>query len=159
MSISLRRLAPALAGVSILFVAGVAAARDYIVVSSTDPGLVRGRSFLAGAQVPLAPGRTLTLMHASGNLVMLRGGAAGVVVLPVRQGSQAEADRLAIMRMIVAPAPRAGLRATRGGICPEVTVLTNLDAIAQAHQSGCKAAASDALEAWIAGQTPEVVED
>ncbi|MEW5683371.1 MAG: hypothetical protein AB1942_00485 [Pseudomonadota bacterium] len=156
---SSRRFVPVMAGLALAAVAGAAAARDYIVVSSTDPAMVRGQSFPAGARVSLAPGRTLTLMHASGNLVTVRGAAAGVVTLPSRQSSQAEADRLAIMRTIVAPAPKAGLRATRGGICPEAGALTSLDAIAQAAQSGCKPVASEALEAWIAAQTPEELDD
>ncbi|PZQ64439.1 MAG: hypothetical protein DI570_05545 [Phenylobacterium zucineum] len=159
MAKSPRRLVPVLAGLALAAVAGVAVARDYIVVSSTDPALVRGQSFPAGATVSLAPGRTLTLMHASGNLVTVRGAAAGVVMLPGRQSSQVEADRLAIMRTLVAPAPKTGLRATRGGICPDVASLASLDAIALAYQSGCRPVASEALEAWIAAQTPEVLDD
>lgn len=155
----LRRVVPVLAGLLVLAGVGPAAARDYIVVGSTDPALVRGQSFPAGARVSLGPGRTLTLMHASGSLVTVRGAAAGYVVLPIRQGSQAEADRLAIMRAIVAPPPSGSLRATRGGICPDVASLANLDAIALAYQSGCKPVARQALEAWIAGQTPEVLDD
>jgi hypothetical protein len=137
-----------------LAMAGAAAARDYVVVGSTDPAIARGQTFEAGSRLALQPGRTLTLMHASGSLVTVKGGATGVV-LPRRQGNQAEADRLAIMRAIVAPPPS---RATRGGICPGPEALTTLDAIAQAQQAGCRTAATQALETWIAGQTPEEVE-
>lgn len=154
MTSSYRVLLAALAGVALAAISGAAAARDYIVVGSTEPGIARGQSFEAGARVSLPPGRTLTLMHASGSLVTVKGAATGVM-LPRRQGNQAEADRLAIMRSIVAPPPS---RATRGGICPGPEALTNLDAIAQAQQAGCRNAASRALEAWIAAQTPEEVE-
>lgn len=151
---SFRVLLPALSGALLATIAGAAVARDYIVVGSTEPGIARGQSFEAGARVALPPGRTLTLMHASGSLVTVKGAATGVV-LPRRQGNQAEADRLAIMRSIVAPPPS---RVTRGGICPGPESLTSLDTIAQAQQAGCRSAASRALEAWIAGQAPEEIE-
>lgn len=154
MTPSLRVVLRALASVGLVAVSSAAVARDYIVVGSTEPAIVRGQSFEAGARLSLPPGRTLTLMHASGSLVTVKGAAAGVV-LPRRQGNQAEADRLAIMRSIVAPPPS---RATRGGICPGPETLTTLDAIAQAQQAGCRIAASRALDAWIAAQAPEEIE-
>ena len=159
MHLILRRLAPALAGLLVAALAGVAAARDYIVVGSTDPAIARGQSFAAGSRVPLAPGRTLTLMHASGSLITVRSVAGGAAVLPARQGSQAEADRLAILRAMVAPPPAGALRATRSGICPEAAALANLDAIVQAYQGGCRPVAARALEAWISAQTQEELND
>jgi hypothetical protein len=139
---------------------GVAHARDFIVVGSSDPALLRGQSFDAGAQVPLAAGRTATLMHASGNLITLRG-ARGGVALPARAGSPAESDRLSVLRMMVAPAPRAMVgdgrvsrtrAATRGGLCPGSQGLTTLDAIVLVQKAGCETEAAAALEAWIAAQ-------
>lgn len=137
--------------------APAAMARDYIVVSSTDPALVRGQGFDAGARVALGPGRTLILMHASGDVVRVQG-AAGGVVLPRRAASQGEADRLAILKVIVAPpeAKAAGgvaLRKTRS-VCPSPEMVTTLDAIVQVHQAACATEAAMALDRWIAEHTP-----
>jgi len=147
-----------LVGLALAALATGAAARDYIVVGSTDPAVTRGQAFDAGARLALPVGRTLTLMHASGDLLKVKG-AAGGVVLPRRVASQGEADRLAILKIIVAPAERQTvggmkLARTRAGICPPAVGVTTLDAIVQVHQAGCTAAAASALEAWIAAHAP-----
>ena len=152
------RIRPLILGLAVWALAGAAMARDYIVVASTDPGVTRGASYDAGARIALAPGRTLTLMHASGDMIRLKG-AAGGVVAPKRQAGQAETERLAVLRLIVAPAerrPQAGLYATRtrSGICPEAASLLTLDAIVQVHKGGCAAEAAQALEAWVAAHPP-----
>lgn len=152
------QLRPLILGLALAALAGAAAARDYIVVGSTDPAIARGQGYDGGARVALAPGRTVTLMHASGDLVRMSG-AAGGVVLPRRQANQADADRLAILKVIVAPADRqvmGGIRTTRtrSGICPAPAGIVTLDAIVQVHQGGCKGEAAQALEAWIAAHSP-----
>lgn len=140
-------------GLALSALAGAAAARDYIVVASTDPAIPRGASYDAGARALLAPGRTLTLMHASGDMVRLKGAPGGVAV-PTRKAGQAEAERLAVLRTIVAPPERtkAGLYAARAraGVCPEAADITTLDAIVQVHQGGCTDEAAQALESWMA---------
>lgn len=155
------RFRPFVLALALSALAGAAAARDYIVVGSTDPTITRGQGYDSGAPVSLAPGRTLTLMHASGDLLRLRG-ASGVIRLPHRQANQAEADRLAILRVIVAPADSqvaGGMRPTRtrAGVCPEAAAITTLDAIVQVHRGGCAAEAAQALEAWIAAHPPAEV--
>jgi hypothetical protein len=155
-----RRSLTLLAGLALALCAGAAAARDYVVVASSDPALVRGQALDAGARVPLGPGQTLTVMHASGSVVRLKG-AAGGIVLPRRMANQADADRLAILKVMVAPPARQTVPTTRTrggvGLCPEAASLTTLDAIAQARTGGCREVAGQALEAWIAAQ-PEVEE-
>lgn len=151
-----RRLAPLLLGIALAAFAGAAAARDYIVVGSTDPAIARGAAYDGGAKIPLAPGRTLTLMHASGDMVRLKG-AAGGVVTPKRPAGQAETERLAVLRVIVAPERKpSGMYATRtrAGICPEAASIQTLDAIVQVHQGGCAAEAAQALETWVAAHPP-----
>jgi hypothetical protein len=153
------RVVSSLGGLLLAALATAAAARDYVVVASTDPGVVRGQSFQAGEKVALPPGRTVTLMHASGDLVRLQG-AAGGVVLPRRVASQGDADRLAILKVIVAPAERTtagGLRLsrTRSGICPAPESVVTLDAIVQVYQAGCQTVAGEALDAWVAAHPPE----
>lgn len=145
-------------GLALSFVAGAALAADYIVVASTDPAIARGASFDSGAKLPLAAGKTVTLMHASGNMVRLTGKAGGAVV-PARKAGQAEAERLAVLRLIVAPPERqaaGALYATRNraGVCPDAANVTTLDAIVQVHQGGCKAEAAAALDAWVASHPP-----
>lgn len=152
------RIRPLILGLALWTLAGAAAARDYIVVASTDPSVARGAAYDAGAKIALAPGRTLTLMHASGDMIRLKG-AAGGVVAPKRQAGQAETERLAVLRLIVAPAekrPQAALYATRNraGVCPDAAGVKTLDAIVQVHQGGCTAEAAQALEAWVAAHPP-----
>jgi len=148
------RIAPRLAaGLAIGLVATAAVARDYVVVGSTSPAIARGQGLEAGARVSLAPGQTLTLMHASGDVVRIKG-AQGGVVLPRRSASQGDADRLAILKVMVAPAASekvgsVGARRTRSGICPEPARIVTLDAIVQTYQAGCKSQATQALDVWI----------
>jgi hypothetical protein len=132
--------------------ATAAVAADYVVVRSTDPALQRGQAFDAGVRVPLAAGATVTLMHASGDIVTLRAAADGVS-LPRRTASAPDADRMAVLKFILARAPKdadsRGLR-TRGAICPAAETITTLDAVAQVYQSGCADQAADALNALLA---------
>lgn len=158
-------------GLAVIFglAAGSARAGDFVVVGSSDPALSRGASFDAGARVPLAAGRTATLMHASGNLITLRGAPGGVALPVARTASVAESDRLSVLKMMVAPAPRERVgdgrmartrAATRGGLCPGSQGLTSLDAIVQVQKAGCTAEATAALEAWLAAQpAPEAAPD
>lgn len=147
-----------LAGLALAAFAASASARDYVVVSSTDPSVARGQAFDAGARVPLAAGSSVVLMHATGDLLRLKG-AAGGVVLPRRAASQGDADRLAILKVIVAPPGRqaAGgmaLRKTRSGVCPAPDQLKTLDVIVEVYQAGCPTSASEALEAWFTAHPP-----
>ncbi|MBU1377013.1 MAG: hypothetical protein KKE02_19280 [Alphaproteobacteria bacterium] len=152
-----RRFRALILGLALATLAGAASARDYIVVGSTDPAIARGQAYDGGAKVSLAPGRTLTLMHASGDLVRLKG-VAGGVLLPRRQTNQAEAERLAVLKMIVstdqgAPGAARPMR-TRAGVCPTPEAITTLDAVVQVHQGGCATEAAEALDAWIAKHPP-----
>jgi hypothetical protein len=150
------RLVPLLAGLALALSAGAALARDYIVVTSSDPAFTRGQALDAGAKLALGAGQKLTLMHASGDLVTLKG-AAGGVTLPKRMATQTDADRLAILKVMVAPAAKAaaGSTRTRSGICPNPESLTSLDAIVQVQAAGCRDSAGEALEAWLAKNAPD----
>jgi len=143
-----RRLLP---GLLLAAVATAAAASDYVVVRSSDPAILRGQAFDAGARLALGPGGTVTLMHASGDIVTFRG-AAGGISLPRRAANPSDAERMAVLRFILAPAPRetAG-RPTRAraGICPPVEALATLDQIVQVQQGGCGEAAAQALDAYL----------
>lgn len=138
--------------------AGSAWAGDYIVVASSDPAIARGSEYDGGTRIPLAPGQTVTLMHASGDTLRLKG-LAGGVTLPRRMASASEAERLAVLRLIVAPPkprPASALYAaqTRGGLCPDVASVTTLDAIVQVQGGGCPSEAAQALAAWLEAHPP-----
>ncbi len=129
-----------------------AVAADYVVVRSSDPTLLRGQSFDAGARLPLATGSSATLMHASGDVVTLTG-ADGGISLPRRVATAANADRLALVKFILARKSgdtHANTQRTRGGICPPLSTVTTLDAITQVYQGGCAGEAEVALEAFLA---------
>lgn len=133
------------------FATAVAAA-DFVVVRSSDPAVIRGQAFEAGERVPLAEGTVVMLMHASGDIVTLKG-INGGVSLPKRAASPPDADRMAVLKFILARAPKeVGARAmrTRGGICPTVSAITTLDAVAEVYQSGCAEQAAQALDALLA---------
>lgn len=145
-------------GLAALAFASVAAARDYIVVASTDPGVARGQPVDGGQRLAVNPGRSVTLMHASGDLLVLKG-AAGGVVAPARRAADTETARLEVFRTMVATKPREqtaglGARRTRGGVCPAPESLTSLDAIAQVGESPCQTVAVQALDAWLAANIP-----
>lgn len=146
----------ALPAAVLALVGGAAAAHDYVVVATTEPAIARGTTVDGGQRLALAPGRSVTLMHASGGLIMLKG-ATGGVVAPLRKSAAADSARLEVFRTMVAAKPREkteglGAQRKRGGVCPAPDSLTSLDAIAQV-QSACPEAAAEALGAWLA-RTP-----
>ena len=134
-----------------LVVSGTAAASDYIVVSSTDPAIPRGQAFDAGARVALGAGQTLSLMRASGEVVTVRGAASGATI-PGAKLASADTARFETLKALVEPPPAGRtFGARRGGICPAVETLTNLDDIVRvAETSGCKTVARQALDAYLA---------
>jgi hypothetical protein len=149
------RMARRLAFLTLLLgaIAGPALASDYVVVASTDPAVHRGLELTAGQRLALAPGRTATLMHASGDILVLRGSATGAVTPRARSASQAEADRLAVLRLLVSTTPKTVVAETNGrtrALCPPPGALVTLDGIAEAGKAGCTDAASAALDAYVA---------
>ncbi len=149
----------ALLSLVVLFAPVAAWAGDYVVVQSTDPAFARGQAVDANAVLPLGAGRILTLMHASGEIVTVRGAPAGVT-LPRRPASTTDGERMAVLRFIIARAPsdtRGGLR-TRG-LCPAADGLTTLDEIVVAQKSGCTGQAATALEAYLSAHGGDARED
>jgi len=130
-------------------VAGAANASDYIVVNSTDPGIKRGQALDAGMRVPVAAGKTLTVMRASGEVTTLQAGPAGVT-LPGAKLAANDGAKFDSLKALLDPPPQGRtFGARRGGFCPPSA--TTLDDILKlADQSGCKAEARDALDAYVA---------
>jgi hypothetical protein len=132
--------------------AGAAQASDYIVVNSTDPGIKRGQALDSGARIPLAVGKTLTLMRPSGEITTLQGSAAGVT-LPGARVAAADGARFDNLKALLDPPPQGRTFGARRGsaICPAPATLASLDDILKvADQPGCKAEAREALDAYIA---------
>lgn len=148
----------ALAGFALATLAGTALARDYVVVASTEPAVPRGLTVDAGARLAVAPGHTVTLMHASGDVLKLNG-AAGGVVAPARKAASADAARLEVLRVMISPSARevsvgSGQRRSRSGVCPSADTLTTLDAVAEVESAGCHDVAVTAFETWLATHPP-----
>jgi len=132
--------------------AGAAKASDFIVVSSTDPGVKRGQALDGGAHVAVAPGKTLTIMRLSGEITTLAAGPSGVT-LPVVRASVSDPARFDNLKALIEPPPQGRtFGARRGGdICPPAASLVSLDDILRvAEVAGCKTEARQALDAYIA---------
>ena len=131
--------------------AGAAEASDYIVVNSTDPGIKRGMALDAGARVPVAAGKTLTVMRASGEVTTLQATAAGVILPGARLAANDTAKFDSLKALIDPPPQGRTFGARRGGFCPPAASAQTLDDILKlADQSGCNAEAREALDAFIA---------
>ena len=132
-------------------VAGAAQASDYIVVNSTDPGVKRGLALDAGMRVPVAAGKTLTVMRTSGEVTTLQGGPAGVTLPGARMAGGDGARFDSLKALIDPPPPGRTFGARRGGFCPPAASATTLDQILKlADTAGCKAEAREALDAYVA---------
>ena len=131
--------------------AGAANASDYIVVNSTDPTVKRGLALDAGMRVPVAAGKSLTVMRASGEVTTLQASATGVT-LPGARLASADSARFDSLKALIDPPPQGRtFGARRGGFCPPAASASTLDDILKlADQSGCKAEAREALNAFIA---------
>lgn len=139
---------PILALVVALGTAGAAAASDFVVVSSTDPGIARGMAVAGGANLPLGAGKTVVLVDTSGQITRVSG-APGGVTLPRRQMASANADRVAVLKMLVAP-PRLKRSGPGGKTCPNADLTAFDGIVATAQVDGCLTRARTAFDAYVA---------
>ncbi|MDZ4371901.1 MAG: hypothetical protein U1C74_10810 [Phenylobacterium sp.] len=131
-----------------LLVAGAAQAADFVVVSSTDPNVPRGQSFAAGAPIQIAPGKAVVLIDTAGQVVRLNG-APGAVAVPRRQLANVNADRVAVLKMLVGP-PRVRRAAPGlGKVCPEADMTAFDGIVTVAQVDGCLTTARAAFEAYV----------
>ncbi|MBL8771797.1 MAG: hypothetical protein JNK30_10480 [Phenylobacterium sp.] len=136
-----------------LAAAGAAQAADYVVVASSEASLKPGLTLDAGQRVALPAGQTLTLMSGGGEVVTLRGAAAGVTA-PSRRRSD-DGGRVQALAALIAPPPTSRqFGGRRGGICPPASELQTVDQILAAQQGACQKQARAALEALIAQASP-----
>lgn len=129
-----------------LGVVGAAAAADFVVVSSSDPAIVRGREVASGEQLSIAAGKSVVLVDTAGQVVRLSGSPA---TAPRRQYASLNDDRVAVLKLLVSPprVRRAGPNLEK--TCP-ATDLTKFDGIVEtAKVDGCLAAARTAFDAYV----------
>ena len=144
---------PALIGLALALVAaGAAAAADYVVVSSTDPAVPKGHQLAQGQRLALGPGQTVTVIHASGRVSVLKGQPGGVVMPGARAANAAENERLQVLRLMVSAAPQqaTGRFGRSRSVCAPAEQLVTFEAITDARRAGCAAEADRALEAYVA---------
>jgi hypothetical protein len=131
-----------------LGLAGAASAADFVVVSATDPAIARGREVAGGEALQIAAGKSIVLVDTAGQVTSLAG-AAGPVRAPRRQYASLNEDRVAVLKMLVAP-PR--VRRTGPSLdktCPDAD-LTKFDGIVTVAQvDGCLTTARTAFEAYV----------
>lgn len=128
--------------------AGAAQAADFVVVSSTDPAISRGREVAGGESLQIAPGRSIVLVDQAGQVTRLAG-AAGPVAAPRRQYANLNEDRVQVLKLLVGPARVRRAAPSFGKVCPEAD-LTQFDGIvAVAVVDGCLTTARAAFEAYV----------
>jgi hypothetical protein len=140
-----------------LVIGGVAYAEDYIVVRSSDPRIAKNSTFNAGERVYLAKGQTMTVINGAGALSTYTGQTGGIV-LPSAAPTARDQNRFAgLLALLERPQARRTFGAMRGGrydddaSCPKAEELTSVDAILEADEAGCTAAAQAAMAALTEG--------
>ena len=128
--------------------AGAAEAADFVVVSSTDPAIPRGREYASGQALQIAPGKSVVLIDPAGNVKRLVGGATAQA-LQRRQLASVDEQRMAVVKLLVAPARvrRTGPKLDQA--CPEADLATFEGILTVAPVDGCLTRARDAFEAYV----------
>jgi hypothetical protein len=131
-----------------LGLAGAASAADFVVVSSTDPAIARGRELASGAVLQIAPGRSVVLIDTAGEAGDLAGAAAPIVI-PRRQYASLNEDRVAVLKMLVAPprVRRAGPSLDK--VCPDADLSKFEGIVTVAQVDGCLTTARNAFDAYV----------
>lgn len=128
--------------------AGTAHAADFVVVSSTDPAIARGREVAGGESLQIAPGRSIVLVDKAGQVTRLAGAAAPIVA-PRRQYANVNEDRVAVLKLLVAPARVRRAAPGLEKVCPQAD-LTQFDGIVTvAVVDGCLTTARAAFDAYV----------
>ena len=153
-----------LIGITIALATTPAIAADYVVVRSEVPTLTLGQQFEAGAVVNIPAGKSVTLMHASGSIEVLRG-TGSATWLPKHVATNVEAGRLSRIVVVLLSKPPeskefAALRTTELASSPNGTgpqcaaplvgpTLVTLDEIASTADRGCEAQAKEGFERYL----------
>ena len=127
---------------------GVARAADFVVVSSTEPSIPRGQQLDSGSVLTIAPGRRVVLIDPAGQVTRLAGSGKSVT-LPRRQMASVDAERMQVLKLLVAPPRirRAGPNLEK--TCPAADLTRFEGIVAVAVVDGCLATARTAFEAYV----------
>lgn len=129
---------------------GVAAqAADFVVVSSSDPAIARGTEYASGHAIQIAPGKSVVLIDPAGNVKRLTGGAAAQALPARRQLASVDEQRMAVVKLLVAPARVRRAAPKLDQVCPEADLATFDGIVAVAPVDGCLTRARDAFEAYV----------
>jgi hypothetical protein len=128
--------------------AGAAEASDFVVVSSTDPAVARGTEYASGQALQIAPGKSVVLIDPAGNVKRLTGGAVAQT-LPRRQLASVDEQRMAVVKMLVAPARIRRAAPKLDQVCPEADLATFAGILTVAPVDGCLTRARDAFDAYV----------
>lgn len=127
-------------------IAGAAQAGDFVVVSSTDPAIARGVEFSSGQVVSVAAGRSVVLIDPGGNVKRLTAGSAA---LPRRQLASMDAERMAVVKMLVAPPRVRRAMPSIAPTCPSADLATFEGIVTVAPVDGCLSRAREAFAAYV----------
>lgn len=128
--------------------AGAAEAADFVVVSSTDPAIPRGREFASGAALQIVPGRSVVLIDPAGNVKRLTGGTAAIA-LPRRQLASIDEQRMGVLKLLVAPPRVRRAVPALDKVCPAADMTTFDGIVTVAQVDGCLSRARDAFEVYV----------
>jgi len=138
-----------LGGLLAVGLAGAAEAADFVVVSSTDPTIARGQEYASGQALQISPGKSVVLIDPAGNVKRLTGGVAAQA-LPRRQLASVDEQRMAVVKLLVAP-PRMRRAAPRlDQVCPNADLGTFDGILSVAPVDGCLTRAREAFDAYVA---------
>lgn len=128
--------------------AGAAAAADFVVVSSTDPAIMRGREVASGESLQIAQGRSVVLVDTAGQVTRLAGAAAPVRA-PRTQLASVNESRVQVLKLLVAPARVRRAAPSMDKTCPDAD-LNKFDGIVTVAQvDGCLTTARAAFDAYV----------
>ena len=136
--------------------AGVAHAADFVVVTSTDPAIARGQEYAGGQAIQIASGASITVIDPAGNVKRLSGGAAAQAI-PRRQMASVDEQRMAVVKLLVAPVRVRRAAPKLDQVCPDADLKTFDGILTVAPVDGCLARAREAFDAYverIAGPEP-----
>lgn len=128
--------------------AGSAQAADFVVVSSSDPAIARGAEYASGQSLQVAPGKSVVLIDPAGNVKRLAGGGAAQV-MPRRQMASVDEQRMAVVKLLVAPARVRRAAPKLDQICPDADLKTFDGILAVAPVDGCLTRAREAFDAYV----------
>jgi hypothetical protein len=128
--------------------AGVAQAADFVVVSSTDPRIPRGTEYASGQALQIEAGKSVVLIDAAGNVKRLAGGPIAQA-LPRRQLANIDEQRMAVVKLLVAPPRMRRAGPNLDKVCPEADLKTFDGILTVAPVEGCLGRARDAFEAYV----------